>query len=53
MILALRASAAACQRFGVGDPQKSVIVFAKLDPGSAQLLFDEVVAVEVIVDRKG
>jgi hypothetical protein len=41
------------QRFRVSHPQKRIVVFAKLHSGAAQLLFDEVVPVEVISDGKG
>src|SRR5271154_3238777 len=41
------------QRFRVSYPHKGVISFTKRHPGAAQLLFDEMVSVEVIGDGKG
>src|SRR5215813_3039641 len=38
------------QRLGICDPQEGVVVFAKLNPGTAQLLLDEVMTVEIVGD---
>ncbi len=40
-------------RRGISHPQEGVVVFAERHPRTAQLLFDEVMSIEVIGDGKG
>src|SRR5215831_6796420 len=37
---------------GIRHPQEGVVVFAKLNPGTAQLLLDEMMTVEIVGDGK-
>ena len=41
MISGLRRSAATCKAFWVGHPEKGVVVFPKLHPGTEEFAFDE------------
>src|SRR5271167_3533110 len=53
MIWAFRRSAAACRAWGSATHRKALSFLRNFTPRAAQLLFDEVVTVEVVGDRKG